>query len=109
MGFIIIVFTGALSDRYNIATNNKLRVQLAPQNLLNFKDRITGGSCVGGSSIGAYQFIHKYGISDDTCAPFSGSNWEHGFTTADMFKVEDVQNHQCFLCTWEGTCTFVPR
>lgn len=53
--------------------------------------------------------MHEYGISDDTCAPFSGSNWQHGFTVADMYEVEDVQNHMCFLCKWDGNCVFVPR
>lgn len=43
--------TGALSDRYAIATQNKLRVQLGLQNLLNFKKNITGGACTGGNSL----------------------------------------------------------
>lgn len=31
--------TGALSDRYTIATNGKLRLNLAPQQLINFNGR----------------------------------------------------------------------
>jgi hypothetical protein len=77
--------------------------------LLNFKEKITGGACTGGNSLKAYRFIHKYGLADDTCAPFMGINWLHGFEIADMYELEDVQSHQCFLCTWGGTCTFVPR
>lgn len=100
---------GALSDRYAIATQNKLRVQLGLQNLLNFKDRITGGGCTGGDSIKAYEFIHHYGISDDTCAPFLGVDYARGFEVSDMYKAEDVQGHQCYLCMWSGECTFVPR
>lgn len=55
--------TGALSDRYAIATLGKLRINLAPQQLLNFNSRITGGSCNGGDDLKAYDFIHKYGIN----------------------------------------------
>lgn len=101
--------TGALTDRYLIATNRKLNIQLAPQQLLNFNARISGGSCNGGSNLKAYEFIHKYGISDDSCAPFVGLNWLRGFEVASMTDVEDVRSHQCFICTWSGTCSFVPR
>jgi hypothetical protein len=64
---------------------------------------------MGGDSNKAYEFIHKYGISDDTCAPFLGVSWARGFTVADMVDVEDVRSHQCYVCTWAGTCTFVKR
>jgi len=101
--------TGALSDRYAIATGNKLRVQLAPQQLLNFNARTSGGSCNGGSDYKAYEFMHTYGIADDTCAPFVGLNWYHGFDVAALTEVEGVRKHQCYICTWEGTCAFVPR
>lgn len=97
---------GALSDRYAIATANKLRIQLGLQNLLNFKQKITGGGCTGGDSKKAYQFINKYGIADDTCAPFIGLDYIHGFEVADMVSVSDVQNHQCYLCSWNGVCSF---
>jgi cathepsin X len=99
--------TGAISDRYAIATQNKLRVQLAPQSLLNFNERTSGGSCNGGSDYVAYRFMHKYGLVDDTCAPFQGLNWLHGFEVAAMTEVEDVRNHQCYICTWSGICTYV--
>lgn len=98
-----------MSDRYAIATNNKLRVQLGVQNLLNFNDHISGGGCMGGDATKAYEFIHKYGISDDTCAPFVGSDYARGFAVANMFQIEDVQKHQCYLCDWNGVCTFVPK
>jgi cathepsin X len=82
---------------------------LGLQNLLNFKDRISGGGCNGGDSSRAYKFIHNYGISDDTCAPFMGVDFARGFTVADMYTKEDVQAHQCYLCAWDGNCLFVPR
>jgi len=99
--------TGALSDRYAIATNNKLNINLAPQILLNFNSRTSGGSCNGGSALKAYEFMHKYGIVDDTCQPFVGLNWLRGFEVAAMDQVEDVQQHQCYQCMWNGNCAFV--
>jgi hypothetical protein len=57
---------------------------------------IRGGSCNGGSDLKAYQFMYRYGITDDTCAPlFMGLNWLRGFTVAAMTDVEDVRKHQC--------------
>jgi cathepsin X len=67
--------TGALSDRYTIATSGALRVQLAPQVLLNFVEDLTGGSCMGGNDLDAYKFVSRFGITDDTCAPFLGMNY----------------------------------
>lgn len=100
--------TGALSDRYNIATNGKAQIQLAPQILLNYNSVISGGSCNGGDHVKAYDFIYKYGIADDTCAPFMGLNWLHGFAIAAYTSVEDVQRSQCWTCDWYGACGYVP-
>ena len=100
--------TGALSDRFNIATNRRAQIQLAPQILLNFNSIITGGSCNGGDHIKAYDFVYKYGIADDSCAPFMGLNWLHGFGIAAYTAVEDVQRSQCWTCDWYGVCGFVP-
>jgi cathepsin X len=105
----LILFVGAISDRYAIATRNKLRVQLAPQQLLNFNEKTSGGSCNGGSDLKAYEFMHIYGLVDDTCAPFMGLNWLHGFEVAAMTDVDDVRNHQCYICNWDGTCSFLPQ
>jgi len=101
--------TGALSDRFALDTKGKLRVQLSPQILLNFDARITGGSCNGGDSLKAYEFIHRYGIGDDTCQPFVGLNWLHGFGVAGMLETDNVRSHQCFQCAWSGVCDFVPE
>jgi cathepsin X len=101
--------TGALSDRYIIATKGKAQIQLAPQILLNYNSHTTGGSCNGGDHLKAYEFAHKYGIADDTCAPFHGLNWLHGFVIGGYTSVEDVQNSQCYTCTWSGSCGFVPK
>ena len=101
--------TGALSDRYSIATQGKLRVSLAPQQLLNFNPRTTGGSCEGGDHVKAYEFMHTYGISDDTCGAKIGLDRLHSFHVAAMTDVEDVRDHQCFECEWTGPCDFVDR
>ncbi len=85
---------GALSDRYIIATNGRLRINLGAQQLLNFNSRITGGSCNGGSHEKAYEFIHTYTIADDTCAAKIGLDRTHGFEVADLSDVEDVKDHQ---------------
>ena len=57
----------------------------------------------------SYEFIQKYKISDDTCAPFLGLNWARGFVVAEMTDPEEVGAHQCYVCMWDGTCTFVRR
>lgn len=101
--------TGALSDRYIIATQGKAQLQLAPQILLNYNSVISGGSCNGGDHVKAYDFIHQYGIADDSCAPFMGLNWLHGFGIAAYKSVEEVQGSQCYTCDWYGTCGFVPK
>ncbi len=98
--------TGAISDRFAIATNNKLRVQIAPQQFLNFDQSITGGSCNGGDHLQAYAFMHKYGVADDTCAVFMGVDAAHGFEVNYLTDVEEVHKHQCYLCDWDGTCGF---
>jgi hypothetical protein len=70
---------------------------------------VSGGSCNGGDVVKSYEFMHKYGIADDTCAPFSGLNWNWGFEVAAMRDVEDVQSHQCHSCLWDGNCIFLPK
>ena len=101
--------TGALSDRYTIATGGKLRMSLAPQVLINYNEETSGGSCNGGDDVKSYEFMYKYGIADDTCAPFLGLNWQWGFEVAEMTEVKDVQAHQCRNCLWNGNCIFMPR
>jgi cathepsin X len=99
--------TGALTDRYIIATNGKFQATLAPQNLLNFR-HITGGTCDGGDADKAYEFINKYGITDDTCTPYFGMDNEYGFEISDNSRAEDVSAHQCWSCTWATQCFFLP-
>lgn len=44
----------------------------------------------------AYDFVLRYGIGDDTCQPFVGLNWLHGFSVAGMVEPDKVRSHQCF-------------
>ena len=102
--------TSALSDRYAIATGGRLKIQLAPQVLLNFNPTTSGGSCSGGDDLKAYDFIHKYGIVDDTCAAFLGVSEPRGFVVGSMKDIDEVRRHQCYQCEWNGVCSFVdPR
>jgi cathepsin X len=101
--------TGALSDRYIIATGGLAQIQLSPQVLLNFNPSISGGTCNGGDHVKAYEFANKYGIADDSCAPFAGLNWLYGFEVAASTSLEEVQGRQCYTCDWAGACGFVPK
>ena len=101
--------TGALSDRYIIATKGKAQVQLAPQVLINFNAKQSGGSCNGGDHLKAYEFMSKYGMVDDACAPYFGLNWQHGFEVAAMKDVTEVKDHMCYSCLWNGDCGYVKR
>jgi len=98
--------TGALSDRYRIYTDGILQVNLAVQVLLNYDESVSGGSCMGGDDYKAAEFIHKYGISDDTCAPFSGIDFGWGFDCCDGTDTtkKNVQSHMCHYCNWENEC-----
>jgi cathepsin X len=60
--------TSALSDRIRIAAQDQWpEVNLAPQVLLNCGN---AGTCQGGDSGAAYQYINQQGITDETCAPY---------------------------------------
>merc|ERR1712166_738244 len=93
--------TGALSDRYRIATNGSLQANLAVQTLLNFPPKMSGGACRGGDDYEAAHFIHKYGIADDTCLPFSGVDNYHEEETSG---IDNVQKRLCRICHWNGNC-----
>ena len=101
--------TGALSDRFTIATQGKLRVALSPQALLNFNQLLTGGTCNGGDDLKAYEFAHKHGIADDTCQVFVGLDAAHGFEVNGFTDADDIRSHQCYLCEWNGLCGFAPK
>jgi cathepsin X len=91
--------TGALSDRFKIATGGRVvDVDLAPQVLLNLADE--AGSCNGGNDVLAYQFIHENGITDETCMPYEGvdiSAWG---------EFSQPIEQMCRMCGRFGNCSF---
>eukprot|EP00126_Sphaerothecum_destruens_P013059 Sdes_comp22342_c0_seq1m20824 len=64
--------TSALSDRLSILRNGSWpEINLSPQVLINCNG---GGNCEGGNPGKAYSYIHKYGISDETCRNYEAVN-----------------------------------
>eukprot|EP01048_Picozoa_sp_COSAG05_P001530 COSAG05_NODE_52_length_23775_cov_49.471110_5_plen_330_part_00 len=110
---------GALSDRYRIATAGAVDVQLAVQVLLNFDPHLTGGDCSGGDALKGYKFVKRFGITDDTCAPFIGESFgdnSMGETqpegNEDPIKKEAkvtafVRARMCHFCDWDGNCDWL--
>lgn len=92
----------ALSDRIAIARKGAWpRISVAPQVLLNCRG---GGSCSGGDPAGAYEYIHLYGITDETC-----QNYQAKEQTCD-------REGRCMNCapgnqekgvTWPGNCVAI--
>lgn len=92
---------GALTDRLIIATKAlKPVVRLSAQVLLNAGPVKGFGSCAGGNDAQAYQFIHDYGITDETCMPYKGVD----FSTWGELPLQDTM---CWQCNRNGTCGFV--
>lgn len=111
---------GALSDRYRIATAGAVDVQLAVQVLLNFNPKLTGGDCSGGDALGGFKFVHRFGITDDTCATFLGADFgdnpmgetaPDGGSTVNPKKqakeTEFVRTRMCHFCDWNGNCDWL--
>ena len=94
--------TGALSDRFKIATDCLLPdLNLSPQVLLDCGSELNAaGSCLGGSHLLAYSFIHQYGITDRTC---------NGYKAADITSWAEIPcaDRMCRDCDVEGVCQFV--
>lgn len=92
---------GALTDRFIIATKAlKSFPPLSSQVLLNIGPLKGFGSCRGGSDVLAYQFIHEYGITDETCMPYLGVDTSHWGEVA-------VEEQLCWQCVADGSCGFV--
>jgi len=64
--------TSALSDRILIANQGQFpEVNLAPQHLISCNG---GGTCDGGSALGAYEWIAANGIVEETCDPYEAKD-----------------------------------
>ena len=94
--------TGALTDRFVIATKAKVPVvRISPQPLLDCLDLTESGGCDGGSSLLAYKYVYDHGITDVTCSPYMGvtqSNWGEGV---------NCSQRMCRQCDVHGNCQFV--
>lgn len=66
--------TSALADRIAIQRKGRWpQVGFSPQMLINCHG---GGSCAGGNPAGAYAYIHRHGITDETCQNYQGKELE---------------------------------
>lgn len=62
----------ALSDRISVMRKNAYpQINLAPQVLINCHG---GGTCDGGNAGGAYEYVHRNGIPDETCQNYEAVN-----------------------------------
>lgn len=66
--------TSALADRIAVQRKGAWpQVGLSPQVLINCRG---GGSCQGGDPAGAYEYIRRFGITDETCQNYQGRERE---------------------------------
>jgi len=65
--------TSALADRIGVHRKGEWpQIGLSPQMLLNCK---AGGTCEGGDPAGAYAYIHRWGITDETCQNYQATEY----------------------------------
>jgi len=94
--------TYALSDRIKIGYKaSRPDVILSPQVLLDCGPQTTNpGTCNGGDSLAAWQFINMYGITDLTCLQYEAvdySNWGENACTERMCKNCDYNTGNCYF------------
>ena len=92
--------TSALSDRFKIMFNATWPdINIAPQVAVScVKDGCFG--CNGGDAIKVYEYIHKNGITDETCQIYQARGWTNGL---DCGKLSI-----CETCDPNGNC-YVPK
>lgn len=92
----------ALSDRIAIARNGAWpEISLSPQVLLNCRG---GGSCSGGDPAGAYAYIHRHGVTDETCQVYQATELECNIEGKCMNCAPGNSEHGL---TWPGKCEAV--
>jgi len=95
--------TSALADRMKLqAKAQTTDINLSVQALLDCGNIHGVGSCNGGSSYYAHQFIFHNGITDDTCAPYMAVDY---WMESELPCVETM----CQQCDALGTCQAVPN
>lgn len=65
----VLSTTSVASDRFAIQSQGKEVVQLSPQNILSCTRRQQG--CEGGHLDAAWRYLHKKGVVDETCYPYT--------------------------------------
>ena len=91
---------GALTDRFILATAAQVPfVQLSPQVLLDCADP-AAGSCNGGNDVLAYKFIFENGITDVTCSPYMGVDYNY-------WSEKPCASAMCRTCDIYGHCEFI--
>lgn len=89
--------TSALSDRIKIQRNGAWPdINLAPQVLISCSRPDMG--CNGGWHLSAYQYIHKHGITDETCSIYQARGWTNGIDCAPSSICKDCSpNEDCTI------------
>ncbi|XP_067630310.1 tubulointerstitial nephritis antigen-like isoform X2 [Eurosta solidaginis] len=66
----VLSTTSVASDRFAIQSQGKEVVQLSPQNILSCTRKQQG--CNGGHLDAAWRYLHKQGVLEDKCYPYTG-------------------------------------
>lgn len=92
--------TSALSDRIKIQRNAQWPdINISPQVLISCENTPDLG-CDGGDALPAYQYIHQYNITDETCSNYQARGHTNGVNCSDEVK--------CLNCDPSSGC-FVPE
>ena len=76
-------------------------INLSPQVLINENG---GGSCSGGNSIGAYEYIYNNGIPDETCQIYVAHNKPHGSNNSSLNICENCKPGNTSQTFTPGIC-----
>lgn len=89
--------TSSLSDRIAIKRGSVFpEIDISVQVLMDC-DRNNSG-CNGGWPLKAYDYIHKNGITDSTCAPYQALSWQEGKKCApDSICKECKPSGECYV------------
>jgi len=89
--------TSAMSDRIKIMRNGAWPdINISPQVLISCQTPDDG--CDGGLPILAYDWIHNYNITDETCAIYRGRGHTNGVECSPLLKCKNCNPHtDCFI------------
>jgi len=93
----------SLGDRIGVMRHGVWpQVGLSPQMLLNCR---AGGSCTGGDPAGAYAYIHRRGITDETCQNYQAKE----YSCEDQYICRNCAPGGEQGLVWPGTCVGVEK